>query len=163
MALVMAAAAKYGIDILGPLPDIPARAAAATPSAVMTPTQAAEQLRSQHIAAANAGDVESASSLFATDGVFMPPGQPAVEGAAAIRAWFTGVFGRVRLQDFNIQPSAVQTYGDALVERGTWKATFHPKDGSPSLPGGGGYVTVYARDADGSVRVTLDTFDGLPF
>ena len=163
MALVMAAAAKYGIDILGPLPDMPARADAATPSAVMTLTQAAEQLRSQHIAAANAGDVESASSLFATDGVFMPPGQPAVEGAAAIRAWFTGVFGSVRLQDFNIQPSAVQTYGDALVERGTWQATFHPKDGSPSLPGGGGYVTVYVRGADGSVRVTLDTFDGLPF
>ena len=80
----------------------------------------------------------------------------------AIRAWFSGMFASVRLQGFGLQPSGVQTYGDALVEHGSWKATFHPANGAPAVDGGGTYVTVYARTADGSVRVVRDTFNGLP-
>ena len=39
------------------------------------------------------------------------------------------------------------------IEHGDWKATFQPKDGSPGLPAGGTYLTVYARLSDGSVRM----------
>jgi uncharacterized protein (TIGR02246 family) len=128
----------------------------------MTMTQAVEQLRIQHVAAVNDGDAVRAANLFAPDGVFLPPGQPAVEGVATIRAWFTGLFANIRVQGFEIQPGAEQMYGDALVEHGTGKATFHRKDGSPALPGGGTCVTIYARVADGSVRVIHDIFNGLP-
>ena len=159
MALLVATAAKYGIDILGPLPEMPARADAADTRAAMTLTQAVEQLRQQHVAAVNAGDAERASDLFAPDGVSLPPGQPAVEGVAAIRAWFGGLFGNVRVDGFDIQPSGVETFGDALVEHGTWQGTFHLKDGSPAMSRGGSYVTVYARVADGSVRVIRDIFN----
>jgi uncharacterized protein (TIGR02246 family) len=162
MALLVATAAKYGVDILGPLPDMPAQADAANTPAAMTLTQAVERLREQHVAAVNGGDAVSASNLFAPDAVLLPPGQPAVEGAATIRAWFTGLFANIRVQGFGIQPSGVQTHGDALVEHGTWTAMFHPKDGSPALGGGGTYVTIYARVADGSVRVIHDIFNGLP-
>ena len=85
-----------------------------------------------------------------------------MEGVAAIRAWFTGLFASMRVQGFRIQPAAMQTYGDALVEHGTWQAMFHANDGSPAKPGGGAYLTVYARVADGSVRVIRDIFTGLP-
>ena len=162
MALLIATAAKYGVDILGPLPDMPAQADAPNSPAAMTLTQAVEQVRQEHVAAVNGGDAVSASNLFAPDGVFLPPGQPAVTGAATIRAWFTGLFANIRVQGFGIEPAGVQTYGDALVEHGTWKATFHARDGSPALPGGGTYLTIYARVADGSVRVIHDIFNGLP-
>jgi uncharacterized protein (TIGR02246 family) len=162
MALLIATAAKYGVDILGPLPDMPAQADAPNSPAAMTLTQAVEQVRQEHVAAVNAGDAVSASNLFAPDGVLMPPGQPAVTGVATIRAWFTGLFANIRVQGFGIEPAGVQTYGDALVEHGTWKATFHARDGSPALPGGGTYLTIYARVADGSVRVIHDIFNGLP-
>ena len=162
MALLVATAAKYGVDILGPLPEMPAEPAAATSHATLTLTQAVERLRAQHVTAVNGSDVEGASTIFAPDGVLLPPGQPAVEGLAAIRAWFEGIFANIRLQGFALRPSGVETYGDALVEHGTWQATFHPKDGSPALPGGGTYLTVYARVADGSVRVIRDIFNGLP-
>ena len=49
-----------------------------------------------------------------------------------------------------------------MIEHGSWKATFQPKDGSPDLPAGGTYLTVYARQADGSVLMVRDTFNGLP-
>jgi ketosteroid isomerase-like protein len=84
-----------------------------------------------------------------------------VEGRAAIRDWFAGLFATVRAQDFAITPAGVQTHGDALIEHGTWRGTFHPKNGA-LLPGDGTYLTIYARVGDGSVRVIRDIFNGLP-
>ena len=160
MALVVAAAAKYGIDILGPLPEMPEATQAA--GQAMTLTQAVEQLRQQHVDAVIAGDPERASRVFAPDGVILPPGQPPVEGTVAIRTWFSGLFANMRVEGFDFRPAAAQEYGDALVEHGTWQGVFHPKDGTPAMPGGGTYLTVYARVADGSVRVTRDIFNGGP-
>jgi uncharacterized protein (TIGR02246 family) len=162
MALLVATAAKYGVDILGPLPETPAQSGQSDNAATETLAGAVEQIRRRHMTAVNAGDVDGAANLFAADGVFLPPGQPAIAGAAGIRAWFAEVFANIRVQGFAIQPADVQTYGDALVEHGTWSATFHPRNGAQALPGGGTYVTVYARVADGSVRVIKDIFNGLP-
>ena len=170
MGKLMAAAAKYHIDILGPLPDQP-DSTAANGSGMSTNTnaqtslslhEAVDQTRRQHIAAVNAGDVEAAASLFSPDGVFLPPGQPALEGLPAIRGWFTHVFGQFRLQGFNLQPGANQQRGDTMIEHGSWEATFQPKNGSPGLSAAGTYLTVYARLSDGSVRMIRDTFNGMP-
>lgn len=162
MTLLVATAAKYGIDILGPLPEMPAQATDFASTASMSLADAVEQLRRAHVAAVNSGDAQAAANLFAPDGVFLPPGQAAIEGTVAIHAWFTRIFASIRVRDFVILPAGVQTYGDALIEHGTWQATFQPKDNAQILPGGGTYVTIYARTANGSVRVMKDIFHGLP-
>ena len=100
MARLMAAAAQFNVDILGPLPedtDVTDRAADAI-------QQAVDRSRAQHVAAVNAGDVDAATNLFAPDAIFLPPGAPALEGTAAIRAWFTQVFGKFTIKDFGLQP-----------------------------------------------------------
>ena len=117
--------------------------------------KAVDQTRDRHVAAVNAGDAEAATNLFGPEAIFLPPGQPALEGTPAIRAWFTRVFANFRVQGFGLQPGAVEEHGD-------WKATFQPKDGSPGLPAGGTYLTVYACLSDGSVRMIRDTFNGMP-
>jgi uncharacterized protein (TIGR02246 family) len=170
MATLVATAAKYQIDILGPLPESPSsfrRAQAGTSTAHDPSTvpmkDAVDRARDQHVAAVNAGDVESATNLFAPDGVFLPPGQPAQKGLAAIRGWFTQVFAGFRIESFCLQPDAVEPRGDdVMIEHGSWKATFQPRDGSPGLPAGGTYLTVYARLANGDVRMIRDSFNGLP-
>jgi uncharacterized protein (TIGR02246 family) len=164
MAKLAEAAGRFNVDILGPLPDDPIGTHTATPAAgVMTSLkQAVGQTRNQHVAAVNAGDAEAATALFAPDGILLPPGQPALEGTAAIRAWFTHVFANFRVQGFTLQTGAVDERGDVAVEHGTWNATFVLKDGSRALPAGGTYLTVYARLADGSVRLARDTFNGMP-
>lgn len=124
--------------------------------------EAVDQTRKQHVAAVNAGDVEAAASVFGPEGIFLPPGQPALEGTPAIRAWFTHVFANFSVQGFGLQPGTVEPHGDIMIEHGNWEATFQPKDGSPALPAGGTYLTVYARLADGSVRMIRDTFNGMP-
>jgi ketosteroid isomerase-like protein len=78
---------------------------------------AVDQTRNEHITAVNAGDVEASVNQFDPDGVFLPPGAPALTGAA-IRGWFTQVFGMFRIQGFNIQPAAVEHLGNLAIEHG---------------------------------------------
>jgi ketosteroid isomerase-like protein len=160
MAKLMAAAAKYSVDILGPLPeqsDVLATHARSSTSLKDT----VDGVRARHVAAINAGDLEAALDIFAPDVAVMPPGQPALQGAA-LRAWYTHVFANFSLQGFEIRPVAAEQYGNAVIEHGNWIATLQPKNGSPSQPVGGTYVTAYARLADGSVRVIRDIFNGMP-
>ncbi len=115
------------------------------------------------MAAVNAGDAEAATMLFAPDGVLLPPGQPALEGTTAILGWFTQVFANFRVQGFALQPSTSEERGDVMIEHGSWNATFEPKRaGTPGLPAGGTYLTIYTRLPDGSVRMIRDTFNGMP-
>jgi len=123
---------------------------------------AVDQTRDQHVAAVNAGDAEAATGLFGPQGIFLPPGQPALEGTPAIRAWFTHVFAEFSVEDFDLRPATVEQRDDVAIEHGNWKATFQPRDGSPGLPAAGTYLTVYARLSDGSVCMIRDTFNGMP-
>lgn len=124
--------------------------------------QAVDQTRNAHITAVNAGDVEASVSQFVPDGVLLPPGAPALKGAAAMRGWFTQVFGMFNVQGFNIQPGDVEHIGNLAIEHGNWSATFQPKDGSLARAGGGTYLTVYLQEPDGRARILRDTFNGLP-
>jgi uncharacterized protein (TIGR02246 family) len=123
---------------------------------------AVDRTRDQHVAAVNAGDAEAATGLFDPKGIFLPPGQPALEGTPAIRAWFTHVFANFRVAEFGLEPATLEQRGDVAIEHGNWKATFRPKNGSPEQPAAGTYLTVYARLSDGSVRMIRDTFNGMP-
>ena len=120
-----------------------------------------DQLRHRHMRAVNAGDVDGAVSLFAPDAVFLPPGQPALEGAA-IRGWFAYIFANFDLEGFVVRPGAVERHGDVSIEHGSWKATFQPKNGSPDRAAGGTYITVYRHLEDGAVRIIRDTFNDAP-
>jgi ketosteroid isomerase-like protein/quercetin dioxygenase-like cupin family protein len=160
MAKLMAVAAKYSVDILGPLPEFTDAASMSARSSTSL-KDAVDRVRAQHVAAVNAGDIEAALDIFAPDVAVMPPGQPALQGAT-LRAWYTHVFSNFSLQGFELRPEAADQFGNAVIEHGNWNATLRPKNGSPSQPVGGTYVTVYARVADGSVRVIRDIFNGMP-
>ena len=160
MARLMAVAAKYKIDILGPLPE-QSDATARSTEARSSLMDAVDQLRKQHIAAVAAGDLEAALAVFAPDATVLPPGQPILRGDA-LRGWYTYAFANFRFSGFDIRPDAVEQHGSAVIEHGMWSATLEPKNGSPSRPVGGSYVTTYARLADGTVKETLDIFNGLP-
>ena len=123
---------------------------------------AVDRTRDRHVAAVNAGDAEAATNLFAPEAIFLPPGQPALEGTAAIHAWFTHVFANFRIQGFGIEPAALEQRGDVTIEHGNWKATFQSKDGSSGVPAGGTYLTIYGHGPDGSIRMIRDTFNGMP-
>lgn len=124
--------------------------------------ESVDRIRERHVTAVNAGDVEAAVGIFASDSVFLPPGRPPLEGIPAIRAWFTHVFGQFHIVGFDLKPGPVQQHSDVWIEHGSWSAAFQTKDGSQSLPAGGTYLTVYRLEADGSASVLRDSFNGLP-
>jgi quercetin dioxygenase-like cupin family protein/ketosteroid isomerase-like protein len=161
MARLMAVAAKYHIDIHGPLPEQPQLSASRDASPALSLKDAVDRVRARHIAAVNAGDVDATLAVFASDACVMAPRQPILQGAS-LRSWFTGMFAHYTVQGFDLRPDASEQYGNAVVEHGTWAATLHPRDGSVSQPVGGTYLTTYASLADGDVRVTRDAFNGLP-
>lgn len=160
MARLIAVAAKYEIDIHGPLPEQPEAPAPTRSRASASLKEAVDRLRARHIAAVSSSDVEAALALFAPDAVVMPAGQPPLQGHA-IRAWYTNVFASVALDGFDIRPDATEPHGETVIEHGQWSATLRPGDGSPGMPVGGTYMTVYAPLADGSVRVIRDVFNGM--
>jgi uncharacterized protein (TIGR02246 family) len=162
MAKLVAVAAMYSIEVHGPLPEhVDASAESKSAELSVTLEDAVAQIRARHMAAVNAGDLEAALDIFDADAAVMPPGQP-VLSRASLRAWYIQVFASVRLEAFELRPDAVAQYGRVAIEHGTWSATLHPKDGSPSQLAGGPYLTTYARPADGNVRVTRDSFHGMP-
>jgi quercetin dioxygenase-like cupin family protein/ketosteroid isomerase-like protein len=160
MAKLMATAAKYRVDIHGPLPEEPPISGSRIASPESSLMDAVDRLRARHIAAVNAGDVDATLAVFAPDACVLAAGQPILRGAA-LRSWFTGMFAAAAVQDFALQPTSTERYGSVVVEDGTWSATLQSKNGSPGQPVGGAYVTTYARLADGDVRVISDSFDGL--
>lgn len=161
MAKLVSLAAKYGVDILGPLPALPLGLTGSTMPPTASLHDEVDRVRARHVAAVNAGDVEAALGIYAAGAAVMPPGQPILSGAS-LRAWFTHVFTNFTLQDFEIRPEAAKPQGDGVIEHGTWSATVHAKGGSPGQPVGGTYVTAYERSADGTVRVIRDIFNGMP-
>jgi quercetin dioxygenase-like cupin family protein/ketosteroid isomerase-like protein len=161
MAKLMTVAARYSIDILGPLPEQTEPPARPPKASSQSLKEAVDQVRAQHIAAVNAGDLEAALGVFAPDVAVMPPGQPALQGAS-LRAWYMRMFANVSLQGFDIRPVAADQYGHAVIEHGNWSATLQPKDGAPGQPVGGTYLTAYARLANGRVCVIRDIFNGMP-
>lgn len=133
-----------------------------TSNATATLESAVDHCRDLHIAAVNAGNIAAAASRFTADGVFLPPGTPALKGIPAISSWFAQVFGMFQIQGFNLQPAAVEPAGSMVIEHGQWSATFQPRNGSPAVAGSGTYLTVYALQPDGSALMIRDTFNGLP-
>ncbi|MCH7876308.1 MAG: SgcJ/EcaC family oxidoreductase [Gemmatimonadetes bacterium] len=53
----------------------------------MNDTDAIDGRRQEWVAVVNARDPAGYAALFTPDGVWVPPGQPAVRGREAIRAW----------------------------------------------------------------------------
>jgi uncharacterized protein (TIGR02246 family) len=110
-------------------------------------TAAITALNNQSAAAFNANDAAAVAATFTDDAIMMPENQAAVEGRAAIQAWYAAMFKYdVKSAD---TPLEIQVAGDWAYERGNGTVTATPKSGKPitiSLK----YLRVIKRQADGS-------------
>ena len=113
--------------------------------------------------AASAGkDVERIISYWTDDALVVPPGQPVVEGKAAIR---TFVADSLKIPGFKIHWSSEKVIfspdGKLAYMRGTNETTV-PGPGGNLMTLAGRGVTVWRRDPDGQWRCVVDIWNDPP-
>ncbi len=114
-------------------------------------------------AAAAAGhDVEKIVSYWTDDALVVPPGQPAIEGKAAIRQFVTQ---SLKIPDFRIHwVSTKATFspdGQLAYMRGVNETRMRGSDGRVMTMRGRG-VTIWRRDKDGQWRCAVDIWNEPP-
>jgi len=89
---------------------------------------------------------------YTEDALLLPPGEPPMQGAAAIRAHYEAIFSAMTLKlEVAIDESAS---GGAFVwQRGTVTGTVAAKDGSATQVAHDHFLAIVRRDADGVWRV----------
>lgn len=112
--------------------------------------------------AAAGKDVEKVVSYWSDDAVIMEPGQPAVEGKAAIRAFVTQSFATpsFRIHWVSEKPT-FSPDGKLAYMRGTDEMTVPGPKGAPMTLHLRGY-SVWRKDADGVWRCTVDIANEAP-
>ena len=114
-------------------------------------------------AAAAAGkDVEKIVSYWTDDALVLPPGRPAVEGKAALRAF---VGDSLKIPGFQIRWKSEKVVfspdGKLAYMRGANEMTVPGPDGKPMTLTGRA-VTVWRVDADGVWRCAVDVWNAPP-
>jgi uncharacterized protein (TIGR02246 family) len=154
MTKLMALAANYKIDILGPLPGQPGVAV----GAVKSDSEAIKNVREAHIAALNARDAAAWASVFTQDAVQMPPNVPANAGKANIGSWAAAFLGAFRVK-FSLSVSELQVAGDRAFECGGYAIALTPDAGGPTIEDAGKYITIYQRLPIGGWAVARDIWN----
>lgn len=121
-------------------------------------TAAINEIWKEYSASLNAGDMNRWVALWTDDGVQMPPDEPAVVGKDRIRARNQAVADRFKF-DIGITNEEVRTAGDWAFARGTYKASLTPQQGGKPIPIDGKYMTILARQRDGSWKIHRDIFN----
>lgn len=102
--------------------------------------------------AVNAGDVEAEVTRFTTDGIYMWPGAPAIEGHDALRKWFEMRFAEVEVE-LESETLELEVIGEWAVERGRSVARIRPTAGGAAQTVRGKYLNILRRQADGTWRI----------
>lgn len=121
---------------------------------------AINELRSQEETAAEIGDVETLLELRTDDFVAMPPGREAVVGREAVRAFLSGMFGQMSMEE-TVVSEEVTVSGDLAYDRGTFTGTAMPAGGGDPIPIEGAYLWVLERQQDGSWKYAIQMWSDI--
>ena len=117
-----------------------------------------EAIWKEYAASLNAGDIDRWVALWTDDGVQLPPDEPPVVGKDKIRARNRAVLQKFNF-DMGITNQEVHTAGDWAYSRGVYRATLTPKQGGTPIPIDGKFMTILARQGDGSWKIHRDIFN----
>jgi ketosteroid isomerase-like protein len=116
------------------------------------------QFNRQYLAAINDGDIESLSRLTTESHIMIAPDRPPIVGKAANDAANSRVFEQFEIDEI-WSPSETALGGDWAYQRGSFSVTATPKGGGEPSTTTGSFLRIYARQPDGSWRMTIDMFN----
>jgi uncharacterized protein (TIGR02246 family) len=122
---------------------------------------AIKEMLDRYAAITNAGDWDLWISLWADDGVQMPPDDPARIGKEQIRAGMKPLFDQMDIDIAIHSIEDARIYGDLGFTRCTYTLKATPKAGGETITvmPDGKALTLYGRQPDGSWRIVYDCFN----
>ena len=121
-------------------------------------TAAIHAIWSSYASSLEAGDIDAWLSLWTEDGVQMPPGEPAMVGMDQIRNR-NGTALDLFSVEIDISVEEVRFVDDWAFSRGTYTATFSPKNGDEPNPVDGKFMTILVRQPEGGWKIHRDIFN----
>jgi len=94
-----------------------------------------------------AGDWPAVVSVYAEDGILLPPNAPAVQGRAAIQNFFTGL---PKITAFKQSVVEIEAQGNLAYPRGTYEMTMMPPAAKAPLNDRGKVLAVWRKQPNGS-------------
>ena len=122
---------------------------------------AVREMLNQYAIACNTGDFDLWISLWADDGVQMPPDTPARIGIEQIREAMKPAFDQMTLDITITSIEDAKVYGDLGLTRCEYTLDMTPKAGGETIHAmrDGKALTFYERQSDGSWKVIYDCFN----
>ncbi len=100
--------------------------------------------RDAWIAAINAGDPDGFVAVLTDDAVWLPWGQPAIQGKERIRAWLAVPFAQFTY-DYAVSDVRVRVAGDWAVERARFRTRAQTRNGGEAPTHEGTYTMLWRR------------------
>jgi uncharacterized protein (TIGR02246 family) len=108
-------------------------------------------------AAFNAGDAKAVAAFYEQDAVFLPATHDVIKGPEGIEKFFGGLFD-MGVTGHKLELIEVQGDDNLLVGMAKWSATGKDAQGADQ-PWGGVATHVFEKQADGSLKLTVHTFN----
>jgi len=119
------------------------------------------QMNRDFAAALNAKDAKAAAALYTEDAVLIPPGEPIVQGRAAIEEYWRGALESGGIRDVSVETMDAHSSGSLGYETGSFVLTVNGPDGQPVVDRGR-YVELLRRESDGTWRSTHGIWNAAP-
>jgi len=106
-----------------------------------------------------ANDPDALMAELTDDVVFMPPGQAAARGKAAVRAWYEATIAEATTVKLEIPVREVVVAGDWGIETGSFAWVLAPVGGGEHFSAKGNFIAIWRRDSDGGWRIASDIWN----
>ncbi len=126
-----------------------------------TDVAAIRDVLSQYAEGLNTGDFDLWMSLWADNGVQMPPDTPACVGKEQIRAENASAFDEMSMEIAILEIEDAKTSGNLGLTRCKYSLKITPKAGGETINAmpEGKALTLYERQPDGSWKIAFDCFN----
>jgi uncharacterized protein (TIGR02246 family) len=120
--------------------------------------QLIEDVLQRYERALNASDIDAALTVFAPDGVFMPPNSPSIVGAKAIRAAYKGIFQAITFDTELTVEEIVQIASNWAFARTSSNGHATVKAAKLRVPDANHELFIFQKDKDGAWKIARYSF-----
>jgi uncharacterized protein (TIGR02246 family) len=150
------ALAILGVVVMTAIACAPAPAPASRNTA--EDVAAINALATREMEAFSSVDTAALETIFAQDVIAMPPGEPAIQGRAALVTWAQAIGDQFTVAGAYTS-TEVMVAGDWAVQRFTGRLTLTPKAGGSAMSETIKGIHVLQRQADDTWRITQDVWN----